>query len=145
MAPVASCILRWCEQRASLGARIENWHAHFQKQLGSLRTFLEGKPVRRQDLAWKHQHLEHSMSSQMTLGSYCLEDQDLFVVKPGRGRSYRVEAAMTSQVHFNAQWFKFQVLCFWTLKAVPPSHASDTKTWKKKSSQRSAAWSCAQG
>jgi len=62
---------------------IENWHAHFQKQLGSLRTFLEGKP-------------------------------DLFVVKPGRGRSYRVEA-------------------------VPPSHASDTKTWKKKSSQRSRA------
>lgn len=61
---------------------IDNWHDHFQKQLGSLRTFLEGKP-------------------------------DLFVVKPGRGRSYRVEA-------------------------VPPIHASETM-WKKKTSQRSRA------
>ena len=63
-------------------------------------------------------------------------------MKPGRGRSYRVEA-MTSQVHSNTQCFKCQVLLrlylaqLWTLKAVPPIHASETM-WKKKTSQRSS-------
>mmetsp|Transcript_39247 Transcript_39247/g.73202 ORF Transcript_39247/g.73202 Transcript_39247/m.73202 type:complete len:361 (+) Transcript_39247:186-1268(+) len=55
---------------------IDKWSERFQKQLGTLRTFIESKP-------------------------------DLFTVKPGRGRAYRVEAVVQSQT-CPTKWRKAQ-------------------------------------
>ena len=64
-------------------------------------------------------------------------DQDLFLVKPGKGRSYRVEVPRTNQVHLDKA-MKTHVCS--GLQAVPPSQDSGAtaKKWHKKGTQRSS-------